>query len=67
MALTTSEKNKMEKIEQAIATKKKEREALIEKLADQFSKCAMKYNLWKLDKKVVDSELKSLAEKHKTI
>lgn len=67
MALTPAEQKKMEKIEKMIAEKEKEREALKQKGADDFTKQAMKLNLWKLDKKTAESELKAIAEKHKTL
>jgi len=57
----------MEKIEKFISEKAKEREALIGKGSQAFAEQAMKLNLWKLDKKTAGSELKSIAEKYKTI
>lgn len=50
-----------------IAEKEKEREILKEKSAEDFAKYALKYNLWKLDKKTIEAALKAIAEKHKIL
>ena len=65
MALTPTEHKKIEKIEQLIAEKQKERETLKAKCARDFASYAMKFNLWRLDKKTVETELKALAKKYK--
>ncbi|MBU0456458.1 MAG: hypothetical protein ABIH77_04785 [Pseudomonadota bacterium] len=57
----------MKKIEKLLAEKAKEREALIAKGAEVFAKLAIKFNLWQLDKKTAETELKAIAEKHKTM
>ena len=67
MALTTAEQKKMAKIEKMITAQKKELERLKTKGAQDFAALAVKYDLWKLDKKTADLELKALAKKHKTI
>ena len=67
MALTPAEQKKMAKIEKIIAEKEKERAALKEKGAKDFANYAVKFDLWKLDSKTAESELKALAEKHNTL
>ncbi len=67
MALTPAEQKKMAKIEKIIAEKQKEREILKAKGAKDFAHYAVKYDLWKLDAKTAESELKALAEKHQTL
>lgn len=67
MALTSTEQKKMAKIEKELQAKQQERDALIKKSCQDFSKQAMKYNLWKLDKKMTEAELKAMAEKYKTL
>lgn len=67
MALTPAEQKRMQRIEKLIAEKEKEREALKLKGAEDFAKQAMKFNLWNLDKKTAESELRAIAEKYKTI
>ena len=65
MALTPAEKKKMLKIEKDLASKQKALETLKEKAAKDFAKLAIKYQLYRLDKAVVITELKTIAEKHK--
>lgn len=67
MALTPAEQKKLLQIEQDIANKLKESDAIKQKGADDFSRLAMKFNLWKLDKKTAEFELKTLSEKYKTL
>lgn len=65
MALTPAEQKKMKKIEALIAEKQKEHEALKLKSAEDFANQAIKYDLWKLDKKTIEAEFKALANKYK--
>ena len=64
MALTPSEQKKLIKIEKAIADQKQELDELKQKAADDFAKLAIKYQLWRLDKKAAAQELAAIAEKH---
>lgn len=65
MALSPAEQKKILKIEQAIAEQKKELEGLKQKAAEDFAKLAIKHNLWKLDKQVIQQAIIAIAEKHK--
>ena len=66
MALSPSEQKRIEKIEKLIKEKEEERAKIIKKASSDFSKISLKLGLWKLDKKTIESELKSIAEKYKT-
>ncbi len=64
MALTAAEQKKLFKIEQDIADNKKELDHLKNKASSDFAKMAIKYDLWKIDKKILQSEFKAISDRH---
>jgi len=71
MSLTPSDLKKMDKIQKDMEDKKreleeksKELEALKLKAAEEVTKLSLKFDLWKLDKKILESAFKEISEKH---
>ncbi len=72
MSLTPSDLKKMDKIQKDMEDKKreleeksKELEAIKLKASEEVAKISYKFNLWKLDKKTLETAFEKIAKEHK--
>jgi hypothetical protein len=64
MSLTLNELKKIEKISRELEEKAKTLESLKLKASEEISKLSMKFDLWKLDKKILEKEFQEMAKRY---